>query len=60
MTDPPLLEGAVQDRSADALPAETAKVRGAPGAVMVLGVTLLEAVELSDVPTAFVAVTVNV
>jgi hypothetical protein len=58
MVEPPLLAGGVKVTVACALPAVAVPIVGAPGTVA--GVTLLEAEEAGPVPTAFVAVTVNV
>jgi hypothetical protein len=58
---PPFEAGGVQDTVADASPAVAVTAVGAPGAVAgATGVTLFEASEAGPVPTAFVAVTVNV
>jgi hypothetical protein len=56
--DPPLLTGAVNEMVAWPLPATALTLVGVPGTVT--GVTELLATELVLVPTAFVAVTVNV
>src|SRR5918912_1152678 len=58
MALPPFDAGAVHEIVADASPAVAVTAVGAPGTVA--GVTLLEASEAGPVPTAFVAVTVNV
>ena len=58
MAEPPVLAGGVNATEARALPAVAGPMVGAPGTVV--GVTLLEAAEAGPVPTAFVAVTVNV
>ena len=58
MTLPPLEAGAVNDTVAWALPATAVPMVGAPGTVA--GVTLLEEADAGLVPTALVAVTVNV
>ena len=55
---PPLLAGAVKVTLAWALPAVAVPMVGAPG--VVAGVTLFDAAEAAPVPTALVAVTVNV
>jgi hypothetical protein len=55
---PPLLAGAVNVTVACVLPPVAVPIAGAPGTVA--GVTLLEAADAAPVPTAFVAVTVNV
>ena len=55
---PPLLAGAAQDTTADALPAAATAPVGAPGTV--LGVTPALANDAGEVPAALAAVTVNV
>jgi hypothetical protein len=55
---PPLLAGAVNVTVACALPAVAVPSVGAPG--IVAGVTLFDAAEARPVPTAFLAVIVNV
>ena len=55
---PPLLAGAVKVTDACALPAVAVPIVGAPGTLA--GVTLFDAADAAPVPTAFVAVTVNV
>jgi hypothetical protein len=55
---PPVLAGAVQETRAEALPGTAPTPVGAPGTAA--GVTGDEAAEAGPVPTAFVAVTVNV
>ena len=58
---PPLLTGAVQDTTAEALPAVALTAVGAPGAVAgTTGVTAALGLEPALLPTALVAVTVNV
>jgi hypothetical protein len=59
IAEPPSDAGAVQETVADALPATAETPVGAPGAVM-LGVTEAEAEEDKELPTMFVATTVNV
>jgi hypothetical protein len=56
--EPPSLAGAVHDTTACALPAVAVTPVGVPGSV--LRVTAAEAADAADVPTALVAVTVNV
>ena len=56
----PPLPGAVQDTVAEPLPAVAVTPVGAPGAVGAAGVTAFDAAEAGPVPTALVAVTVNV
>ena len=56
--EPPLEAGGVNATVACALPAVAVPIVGAPGTVA--GVTLFDGAEASPVPTAFVAVTVNV
>ena len=56
--EPPSLSGAVHDTTAWAFPAVAATAVGAPGTV--LGVVALLASDSGEVPTALVAVTVNV
>lgn len=58
IVDPPLEAGAVHDTVACPLPETPLTEVGAPGTVR--GVTEAEATEGAPVPTAFVAVTVNV
>ncbi len=58
MGDPPSLAGAVNATVACALPGVAVPIVGAPGTVA--GVTLFDAAEAGPVPSAFVAVTVNV
>ncbi|HET7549055.1 MAG TPA: hypothetical protein VFJ86_14890 [Usitatibacter sp.] len=58
IAEPPLLAGAVKVTAACALPPVAVPMVGAPGSVA--GVTLLEAADGALVPTALVAVTVNV
>ena len=58
MAEPPLLLGALNVIVASPLPRTALTLVGAPGTVA--GVTLFEADEADPVPTAFVAVTVNV
>ena len=61
MALPPSLAGAVQETVAEALPAVAVTAVGAPGTVAgATGVTLLDASEGELLPTAFVAMTVNV
>ena len=61
MALPPLLAGALQETDAEALPAVAVTAVGAPGTVAgATGVTLLDASEGELLPTAFVAMTVNV
>jgi hypothetical protein len=56
---PPLLDGAVQDTTEDAFALEVAETSvGAPG--IAAGVAAAEAVEATEVPIEFVAVTLNV
>ena len=59
---PPFDEGGVKLTVACALPAVAVPIVGAPGTVAVLaaGVTWLEGPDCGPVPTALVAVTVNV
>ena len=53
--------GAVHDTEACEAPAAAVTPVGAPGTVAAaVGVTAFDAAELADVPTAFVAFTVNV
>ena len=59
MAAPPVEVGAVKLTVACPCPAVAETLVGAPGTVA-LGVTLLEAVEVLEVPTEFVAVTVKV
>ena len=59
MAEPPLFSGAVQDTTAEALPAVADTAVGGPGKPAT-GVTGEEAVEAALVPTAFVAFTVKV
>jgi hypothetical protein len=56
--DPPLLTGAVQETTAEALPAAATTPGGASGTV--LGVTAALADDPKEVPAALAAVTVNV
>jgi hypothetical protein len=56
----PPLEGAVQVTVADPLPAVAVTPVGAAGTVGATGVTAFDGAEAEPVPTAFVAVTVNV
>jgi len=56
--EPPLLAGAVQVTTAEALPGVAVTAVGAPGTV--LGVTAALATDAGEVPTLLVAVTVNV
>ena len=58
IAEPPLLLGAEKVIVASPLPRTALTLVGAPGTVA--GVTLFEADEADPVPTAFVAVTVNV
>jgi hypothetical protein len=58
MGDPPSLAGAMNAIAACMLPAVAVPIVGAPGTVA--GVTLPEAADAGPVPSAFVAVTVNV
>ncbi len=58
IADPPLLEEAVKDTVADPLPATAETLIGASGTVF--GVTAVDALEATELPTAFVATTVNV
>src|SRR5450631_3322474 len=58
MAEPPLLAGAAHDTTAEASPAVADTPVGAPGTA--LGVTAPLAGEAGEVPTPFVAVTVNV
>ena len=61
MGEPPSDAGADQLTAACPSPARAVTAVGAPGAVAALtGTTALEAAEAGPVPTAFVAVTVNV
>ena len=61
MALPPSLAGAVQETDAEALPAVAETAVGAPGTVAgATGVTLLDGAEAALLPTAFVAMTVNV
>lgn len=55
----PVLEGAVQDTTAERVPAVAETFVGAPGAGLP-GVTAADAVEAGPLPTEFVATTVNV
>jgi hypothetical protein len=57
---PPLLAGADQLTVADPLPPTADTPVGAPGATAACGTTAFDAAEAGPVPTAFVAVTVNV
>lgn len=59
MIAPPLLAGAVHDTVASAAPAEAVTEVGAPGTAAA-GVTEEDAEELTELPMAFVATTVNV
>ena len=52
--------GAVQDTTAEPSPAVAETPVGASGAVAPAGVTAFEAAEAGPVPTALVAVTLNV
>ena len=58
MAEPPLLLGALNVTVASPFPRVAVPMVGASGAVA--GVTLFEAADADPVPTAFVAVTVNV
>jgi hypothetical protein len=58
--DPPSLLGADHDTDADPFPAVADTPVGAPGTVGAVGVTALLATDAGPVPTAFVALTVNV
>ena len=58
MAEPPLLLGALNVTVASPFPRVAVPMVGASG--VVAGVTLFEADEADPVPTAFVAVTVNV
>ena len=58
IAEPPFDTGAVQDTVANALPATAETPVGAPGTVA--GVTEADAEESEELPTAFVAFTVNV
>ena len=61
MALPPFEAGAVQETDAEALPAVAETAVGAPGTVAgATGVTLLDGAEAALLPTAFVAMTVNV
>ena len=61
IADPPFDTGAVQETPACVSPAVAVTLVGAPGAVAgATGVTAFDAADGTDVPTAFVAVTVNV
>ncbi len=60
MALPPLEAGAVQLTVACPLPGVAVTAVGAPGTVELLGVTLFDGADAGPVPTAFVAVTVNV
>ena len=56
---PPLLNGATKATLAEATPAVATTLVGAPAAVAA-GVTADDAAEAAELPTAFVATTVNV
>ena len=56
----PPLAGAVQVTLADPLPAVAVTLVGAPGGVGAVGVTALDCEDVGPVPTALVALTVNV
>jgi len=56
--EPPLDRGGVNATVACPMPAVAVPIAGAPGTVT--GVTLFEGADAGPVPTAFVAVTVNV
>ena len=58
IADPPLLAGAVQETTAEALAAAATAPVGTPGTV--LGVTAVLADDAGEVPAALAAVTVNV
>jgi hypothetical protein len=58
IAEPPFEAGAVQETVANALPATAETPVGAPGTVA--GVTAADAVESVELPTAFVAFTLNV
>jgi len=58
MAEPPFDAGGVNATVACPMPGVALLIVGAPGTVA--GVTLLEGADASPVPTAFVAVTVNV
>ena len=58
IADPPSLIGAVKLTEAEALPAVTVPMVGAPG--IVAGVMALDATDADPVPTLLVAVTVKV
>lgn len=58
IAEPPVLDGAVHDTDACAFPGVALTPVGAPGTVV--GVTAEDADEADPVPTALVAVTVNV
>jgi hypothetical protein len=58
MGEPPLLSGAVQFTVACAFPATASTFVGAPGGIA--AVIEFDAADAAPVPTAFVAVTVNV
>ena len=61
MALPPSLSGAVQETEAEASPAVAVTPVGAPGTVAgAFGVTLFDGAEAALLPTAFVAITVNV
>ena len=58
MAEPPLEDGADQNKATCALPAVAETAVGAPGTVA--GITLLEGLDAGPVPTLLVAVTVKV
>ena len=58
ITLPPVLDGATKATLAEAFPAVATTLVGAPGTVA--GVTADDAAEAAELPTAFVATTVNV
>jgi hypothetical protein len=61
MALPPSLSGAVHETEAEAAPAVAVTPLGAPGTVAgAFGVTLFDGAEGALLPTAFVAMTVNV
>jgi hypothetical protein len=61
ITLPPVLDGATKATLAEAFPAVATTLVGAPGTVAAgEGVTADDAAEAAELPTAFVATTVNV
>jgi hypothetical protein len=60
MGEPPVLAGADQVITAFPLPGVATTFTGAPGAVAAVGITPVDAVDAAELPTRFVAITVNV